>query len=437
MRLAINKQGIILIRSCVYIALMCVIGCAPAIKNDPIATSLENSGFAQRMFELIDTKETPCPPATITDRSTYWTCATYPKGHQSFVNAWEKAANSEEIKKDFVIRNTSEWLIFNNGELDYYSRSYKVSGADLLIAYDPSEVGREVLLANGSSLSRITIAPIGVLDTPLVPEPLPAKGTTPNLVDTPVADSNVPDDTEIFAKKALNLLGVKESLCDSYAIADKSIDWTCASYPGGHREFIKAWEQVSLSKDMKKSYSLKSTSEWMIFNDSDGIDFYGKSYTVSDTNVLIAYDPSEHGREVFIGKGSPIADIMLASSRALETSFLLESATSYVELPLVGGAAGSLSERDESLIKNTGSKNCSDFDNQRDAIAYFRKNGFSGNYDPYGLDADNNGIPCESFARQSPQKSITGSKCPAGKSWVSAYTRKDGRRVRGHCRARR
>ena len=207
-------------------------------------------------------------------------------------------------------------------------------------------------------------------------------------------------------------------------------------------EFIKAWERIAVSEEIKGNFSVNSTSEWMIFNDRKGLDFYAKSYDVSGAKVLIAYDPSETGREIFIGNGPPITSIMSASAGKLNTSFLGETPTpkvTTVELPLVGGTStsSSVTEKPSTISSTIGSKNCSDFDNQRDAIAYFRENGFGANYDPYGLDADNNGIPCESFSRSSGVPSTTASKCPTGKTWVSAYTRKDGRRVRGHCRTRR
>ena len=81
----------------------------------------------------------------------------------------------------------------------------------------------------------------------------------------------------------------------------------------------------------------------------------------------------------------------------------------------------------------SGSYSCKDFNNQAEAMQFFKENGFNASYDPYNLDADNDGIPCEALQNQ---YSYT-SQCAANQSWVNGYVRKNGTKVRGHCRKKR
>lgn len=80
-----------------------------------------------------------------------------------------------------------------------------------------------------------------------------------------------------------------------------------------------------------------------------------------------------------------------------------------------------------------GNYDCKDFSSQAEAMRFFISNGFNANYDPYNLDADNNGIPCEIFQN----KSSYSNQCPTNESWVNSYIKKNGTRVRGHCRKKR
>ncbi len=220
-------------------------------------------------------------------------------------------------------------------------------------------------------------------------------------------------------------LNAHKSDCDSTAINDTSTEWICAGYSYNHLKFIEAWEKLYSSEKFKKQFALTQKHDWMYFNDENGgIDFYGKGYSIQNNQVLLAFDPSELGREIFVGVNPNILAIFQGATGSLGGT------TSLVKVP-----ENTQQQKIQSLVSDTkGTFNCRDFKNQKEAIAFFQSRGFSSTYDPYGLDADNNGIPCESISRNVVSQS---SKCPSGKSWVAPYKRKNGTRVRGHCRKRR
>ncbi|MGP5201861.1 hypothetical protein ACTXKB_03735 [Psychrobacter aquimaris] len=214
-----------------------------------------------------------------------------------------------------------------------------------------------------------------------------------------------------FSKKALNSLGSSVATCDSYALQDPETEWLCGSYGEDQTRFIVDWESSVKSFE----HQLIPYSDWFVSRDDDGaIDFYGKAYYFNEIKILVAFDPSETRREVFIGVSPNI--------------FLLaDAADSYLKkkpnIPKMTLAETTLSD----------SYSCKDFDSQVEAMQFFEKHGFNVDYDPYNLDADNDGIPCEVFQNQG---SYT-NQCTASESWVNGYVRKNGTRVRGHCRKKR
>ena len=187
----------------------------------------------------------------------------------------------------------------------------------------------------------------------------------------------------------------------------------CAYYPQGHDAFITTFEQIVTSPIIQANYAISPATDWQFFNEVDGtVDFYGKGYYFGQTQIIIVYDPSEQGREVFIGVSPAVMSIMVDADSSLNIS-----------APVAHSATPTI----------TGSYNCIDFPTQADAISSFNSSGFSASYDPYNLDADNNGIPCESIGETTGDSD----QCPAGEYWVDPYTRSDGVEVRGHCRKKR
>ena len=227
---------------------------------------------------------------------------------------------------------------------------------------------------------------------------------------TPYKMPSTPDD---FPKDVIRLVGTSSSRCDESAIASKITQWTCASYSRGYMNFIEQWELIAGNSNFKKRYKLQPTSGWMFFKDGSEIDFYAKSYKLQNTQVIVALDPSETGREIFIGVGPKARQLMTTSDGTLKENINSISTTTKSEI--------------------SGSYNCVDFATRADAQLFFDTNGFHSSYDPYNLDADNNGIPCESTG----SVVTDSSRCPVGKSWVAPYTRSNGSDVRGHCRKRR
>lgn len=215
-----------------------------------------------------------------------------------------------------------------------------------------------------------------------------------------------------------NKLDTVQSTCDSFAENDRTTSWYCAGYSPDYIQFIKDFTRIEPSLMLR--FEAKPTTKWMYFTDNGvEIDFYSRGFILRNTEMIVAYDPSEEGREIFIGM-SPVALNLFAEADGrviLENDHLSESGSNRMSTP-----------------NHEGSYNCSDFHTQQEAITFFKSRGFTASYDPFGLDADNNGVPCESFGRSI----ITdASKCPPEKYWVASYTRSNGTKVRGHCRKRR
>ena len=214
-----------------------------------------------------------------------------------------------------------------------------------------------------------------------------------------------------FSKKALNSLGSSVATCDSYALQDPETEWLCGSYGENQTRFIVDWE--SSVKSIR--HQLTPYSDWFVSRDDEGaIDFYGKAYYFNEKKMLVAFDPSETHREIFIGVSPNI--FLLADS----AESYLKTKPNIQKMTLA-----------ETLLFN--SYSCKNFDSQVEAMQFFKEHGFNAGYDPYNLDADNDGIPCEVFQNQ---RSYT-NQCTANESWVNGYVRKNGTRVHGHCRKKR
>lgn len=214
-----------------------------------------------------------------------------------------------------------------------------------------------------------------------------------------------------FATKAIDSLGSTVADCDSYAVQDNEIEWMCSSYDQGYKNFMDSWEILAQSFGNQ----LIPHSDWSLFYNADhSIDFYGKTYYLDGTEMLVAFDLSEKGREIFIGINPKVFSLIVGADTYIKT------------IPNI--------QRTTSLQSNTnGNYDCKNFSSQAEAIQFFTSNGFNSDNDPYNLDADNNGIPCEFFQNNSSYSN----QCSTNESWVNSYVRKNGTKVKGHCRKRR
>lgn len=214
-----------------------------------------------------------------------------------------------------------------------------------------------------------------------------------------------------FATKAIRSLDSSMTGCDSYALQDPETEWICGSYAQEYQGFMNDWEALTQSFNRQ----LIQHSDWSVFYNADNsVDFYGKTYYFNETEMLVAFDPSETGREIFIDVSPKVLSLISSADKCVETTPNIPKTTS-------------------SQSDLHGNYNCKNFSSQAEAIQFFTSNGFNSNYDPYNLDADNNGIPCEVFQNNSSYSN----QCSTGEYWVNSYVRQNGTKVRDHCRKRR
>ena len=115
-----------------------------------------------------------------------------------------------------------------------------------------------------------------------------------------------------FSTKVINSLGSSVAICDSYALQDIDTEWIC-----GYRNFMNNWEALAQSFD----HQLIPYSDWSVFyNDDNSVDFYGKTYYFNGTEMLVAFDPSEIGREVFIGISPQVFLLIAEADRYVEAT---------------------------------------------------------------------------------------------------------------------
>jgi len=243
-------------------------------------------------------------------------------------------------------------------------------------------------------------------------------------------EMKIDSDNYNFALYSLQTLGSSISACDEAAVNEQNVEWMCGSYSLDFESFVASWENLTGSESIISAYGTLPYSDWMYFYNDDGtLDFYGKIYSFKDSMLLVGYDPSEKGREVFIGISPLMAKMEDFSSGNVD--FSQSSIKQLIHHPSnMNQASNNLPTSNNSLA---GSYNCEDFVSQEAAQAFFDANGFSATYDPYGLDFDNNGFPCESIGEtteDSPQ-------CPPDHTWVRPHVRSNGSHVKGYCRKRR
>lgn len=248
----------------------------------------------------------------------------------------------------------------------------------------------------------------------------------------------MPQDSEryAFVGEVFNALGVNSSTCDQSAIDDPYSEWRCASYTEDYAHFIKHWQAML---EQHREYPILAISQWKYFIDEAGeVDFYARAYQlVTSDQLIVAYDPSETGREIFIGMSENVGGIVQYAhgSIVLETmqrvpdapnismSDLLISALMadfaapppddaineifttrafHEALPESQTAVATATTPAQSnpsplpiIPTSAGYNYCNGFSNQAAAQAFYDQNGFNLEYDPYNLDKNKNGVPCE------------------------------------------
>lgn len=247
----------------------------------------------------------------------------------------------------------------------------------------------------------------------------------------------MPQDSEryAFVGEVFNALGVNSSTCDQSAIDDPYSEWRCASYPEDYANFIRHWQAML---EQHREYPILAISQWKYFTDEAGeIDFYARAYQlVTSDQLIVAYDPSEVGREIFIGMSENVGSIVhyAQGSLVLETmqripdapnvsmsDLLLSALMSDFAAPPSDNTSNEIfttrafqengqesqavvatatmsaqSDNPPPLIPASAGYNyCNGFSNQATAQAFYDQNGFNLEYDPYNLDRNKNGVPCE------------------------------------------
>ncbi len=233
-----------------------------------------------------------------------------------------------------------------------------------------------------------------------------------------------------FALYSLQTIGSTLSTCDAAAISEENAEWMCGSYGSDFESFVSSWENLTGSESIMSAYQIHPYSDWMYYYEPDGsLDYYGKIYSFKDTMLLAAYDPSEIGREIFIGISPFMANMVDFADGKVD--FSQSTIANLIHHPAsINKISGTVSNPKTTV---TGAYNCEDFATQAAAQAFFDSNGFSATYDPYGLDFDSDGMPCESIG-----ETVSDSEqCPPDHTWVSPHIRTDGVHVRGYCRKRR
>jgi competence ComEA-like helix-hairpin-helix protein len=100
----------------------------------------------------------------------------------------------------------------------------------------------------------------------------------------------------------INALGSIPTECDETAKQDTTIEWMCAYYSNSYDTFKTYWDSYVASETITTSYKIQAITDWQPFNNEDGtLDFYAKTYSFENGKLIAAYDPSETGREIFIG----------------------------------------------------------------------------------------------------------------------------------------
>jgi len=103
--------------------------------------------FVQEVIGLMETSPGKCGEAAENTPQVNWTCAEYTNGLRTFVSNWDKLITSAEFSLRHSYVPTSDWMYFAiDGEIDFFWKTYDLDSTQALVAYDPSEVGSELII---------------------------------------------------------------------------------------------------------------------------------------------------------------------------------------------------------------------------------------------------------------------------------------------------
>jgi len=103
--------------------------------------------FVQNVIRLMETSPGKCGEAADNTPQVNWTCAEYTNGLRTFVATWDKLISSAEFSLSHSFVATSDWMYFEiDGEIDFFWKTYDLDSTQALVAYDPSEVGSELII---------------------------------------------------------------------------------------------------------------------------------------------------------------------------------------------------------------------------------------------------------------------------------------------------
>jgi len=117
------------------------------------STSQSPKKFALDLIELMGTSPGKCGVAAQNTPQVNWTCAEYTNGLGAFIAKWDKLITSTEVSLNHAHIATSDWMYFAiEGEIDFFWKTYDLDTTQILVAYDPSEKGNELIIGFNSSI---------------------------------------------------------------------------------------------------------------------------------------------------------------------------------------------------------------------------------------------------------------------------------------------
>jgi len=103
--------------------------------------------FALDLINLMGTSPGKCGAAADNTPQVNWTCAEYTSGLGTFITNWDKHIESPEVFLNHSYIATSGWMYFAiDGEIDFFWKTYDLESTQVLVAYDPSEKGNELII---------------------------------------------------------------------------------------------------------------------------------------------------------------------------------------------------------------------------------------------------------------------------------------------------
>jgi len=120
-----------------------------------------------------------------------------------------------------------------------------------------------------------------------------------------------------FSQYMISQFNEYPTVCSDNARADEYVEWMCTYHDGtegGHLAFIDTWTQVVNSDVICENYNVYEASTWkyVLFPDTNTVNFYAKLYGFEEGAMLLTYIPNDPERGIMIGY-APSLDINFAS----------------------------------------------------------------------------------------------------------------------------